>query len=169
MCQYLTFCLSSSFLFSGRHARSLCVRVRYRTASSDLVCDPFRYKMKTPCQSTGGFTEKTLLVKNLLVLSFHYPINILAGNILADQSHEAKVRKNDNYPKLKKIFLSLIRKQASDAAPENPEQPSVLWNQEYTHKSPAQPLFPDGRRQPYSAEAVMGNTSDCRIPDAEHA
>jgi hypothetical protein len=33
--------------------------------------------MKTPCQVTGGFTEKTLLVKNLLVLSFHYPINIL--------------------------------------------------------------------------------------------
>jgi hypothetical protein len=36
-------------------------------------------KMKTPCQATGGFTEKTLLVKNLLVLSFHYPINILHG------------------------------------------------------------------------------------------
>ena len=33
--------------------------------------------MKTPRQLAGGFTEKTLLVKNLLVLSFHYPINIL--------------------------------------------------------------------------------------------
>lgn len=32
--------------------------------------------MKTPRQGAGGFTEKTLLVKNLLVLSFHYPINI---------------------------------------------------------------------------------------------
>ena len=92
--------------------------------------------MKTPCQSTGGFTEKTLLVKNLLVLSFHYPINILAGNVIAGQSHEAKVRKNDNYPKRNKIFLSRIRKQASVAASENQEKPSVPWSRECTHKSP---------------------------------
>ena len=125
--------------------------------------------MKAPYQSTGGFTEKTLLVKNLLVLSFHYPINILADNVIAGQSQEAKVRKNDNYPKPNKIFLSRLRKQRFVAAPENLEKPSVLWSREYRHKSPVLLLFPDGLRPPYSATAVMGNTLDYRIPDAAHA